>query len=106
MNRDIQTKRAFDKAKALRKKRIASYLYGRNYYDNFHQYSKNKIHCSCGLCQLKSNVHGRGKYNGNYLSYRDKKEMVTAVEEFEMNYEPSVEEEIEKWQVKYSLMFS
>ena len=38
--------------KALRKRRIAReiYSYGNyicEYYDNLHQYSKNKIHCSC-----------------------------------------------------------
>lgn len=39
-------------AKALRKKKIAPLLYGRGheYYSNLHQYSKNKIHCSCWMC--------------------------------------------------------
>jgi hypothetical protein len=39
--------------KALRKKRIAEEIYG-GYYDNLHQYSKNKIHCSCPLCSAKT----------------------------------------------------
>jgi hypothetical protein len=42
--------------KALRKQRIYP-----GYYDNLHQYSKNKIHCSCFLCSAKSNKYrGRG----------------------------------------------
>ena len=51
-NRDV-SKRA-----ALRKRRLARALYWRDwngldnvdYYDNLHQYSKNKIHCSCPNC--------------------------------------------------------
>ena len=26
------------------------------YYDNLHQYSKNTIFCSCGLCSVKTNA--------------------------------------------------
>ena len=38
-------------AKACRKKNIASFIYvGYPYYNNLHQYSKNKIHCSCWMC--------------------------------------------------------
>ena len=38
--------------KAKRKKRIADAIYDNEegYYDNLHQYSKNKIHCSCPMC--------------------------------------------------------
>lgn len=28
-------------------------------YDNLHQYSKNKIHCSCPLCSAKTRNKGR-----------------------------------------------
>lgn len=46
--------------KALRKRRIAEKIYGflhgeYAYYDNLHQYSKNKIHCSCPMCAQKTN---------------------------------------------------
>ena len=48
-NRDVS------KRKALRKKRLAEEVYynGKEYpyYNNLHQYSKNKIHCSCPLCR-------------------------------------------------------
>ena len=50
--------------KALRKRRIAKeiYSYGNytfEYYDNLHQYSKNKIHCSCAACQQKTRNKGK-----------------------------------------------
>lgn len=44
--------------KALRKRKITEEVYNMNdfnYYNNLHQYSKNKIHCSCGLCASKTN---------------------------------------------------
>lgn len=51
--------------KALRKKRIAEEIYFDSkehpYYDNLHQYSKNKIHCSCPLCSSKTRNKGRRK---------------------------------------------
>lgn len=47
--------------KALRKKRIDKnvhvYFDRDGYYENLHQYSKNKIHCSCPMCAAKT----RGK---------------------------------------------
>lgn len=51
IDRGVRRKRDF--AHALRKRRI--YAKGTNYdslfwYDNLHQYSKNKIHCSCPMC--------------------------------------------------------
>lgn len=53
--------------KALRKKRIDSqvYDYDRDYgfYDNLHQYSKNKIHCSCPMCSAKTKNKGHRKKN-------------------------------------------
>jgi hypothetical protein len=39
--------------KALRKRRLYP-----DYYNNLHQYSKNKIHCSCPLCSCKTNNKG------------------------------------------------
>lgn len=52
-------RRDIDKRKALRKKRISdnysAFLFDNShYYSNLHQYSKNKIHCSCGMCRTKS----------------------------------------------------
>ena len=79
-NRDVS------KRKALRKKRIAEEVYYNGkvypYYDNLHQYSKNKIHCSCGLCSAKTRnkSESRRKIPRNYApnynpSIRDKKSL-------------------------------
>lgn len=40
--------------KALRKQSISRQCYGTDWYNNLHQYSKNKIHCSCGMCRFRS----------------------------------------------------
>ena len=53
--------RKMAKKKARRKQWIVKHCYGWDYYDNLHQYSKNKIHCSCPLC--------RAKRMGNRMSY-------------------------------------
>ena len=71
-NRDVSYR------KAKRKQRIAKEVYYdgdvRPYYDNLHQYSKNKIHCSCPWCQMKTRNKGKrrwksGNYNGS-LHYK------------------------------------
>ena len=51
--------------KALRKQRIDKERSGQRwplYYNNLHQYSKNKIHCSCPMCQAKTN--GKNSWSG------------------------------------------
>lgn len=71
-NRDVSRR------KALRKKRIAEEVYydGKKYpyYHNLHQYSKNKIHCSCSMCSAKTRNKGkRRQLHGNYapsINYR------------------------------------
>ena len=54
-NRDVSRR------KALRKKHLIERLHPswNGYYDNLHQYSKNKIHCSCPLCACKTRNKGR-----------------------------------------------
>ena len=47
-------RRKKDMAKALRKQHISRHVYGFAWYDNLHQYSKNKVHCSCQLCRFRS----------------------------------------------------
>ena len=63
-NRDVS------KRKALRKKRIAEEVYynGKEYpyYNNLHQYYKNKIHCSCPMCSPKTRNKGR-RDRKNYM---------------------------------------
>lgn len=49
-----------DFKKAIRKRKITKEVYWSSpeliwdYYDNLHQYSKNKIHCSYPLCTFKT----------------------------------------------------
>ena len=67
-NRDVS------KRKALRKRRIAEEVYhsGKEhpYYNNLHQYSKNKIHCSCPMCSAKTRNKGKRRYkSGNYMRH-------------------------------------
>ena len=56
--RDRAWKRKTSIKKARRKKRITGevYQHGKDYpwYNNLHQQSKNKIHCSCPLCRRES----------------------------------------------------
>ena len=66
-NRDVS------KRKALRKRRLSEAIYfnGKEhpYYDNLHQYSKNKIHCSCPYCNSKTRNKGSRRHSsptGNY----------------------------------------
>lgn len=63
-NRDVSFR------KAMRKKRISDHYWSsrdHSYYDNLHQYSKNKIHCSCSCCSRKTRNKGKRRYKaGNY----------------------------------------
>lgn len=68
-NRDVSRR------KALSKRRLARAIHrdwnndGQplEYYDNLHQYSKNKIHCSCPSCQTKTRNKGKRRYRkGGY----------------------------------------
>lgn len=57
-----------------RKKRIDRDIYSyidrsHSYYDNLHQYSKNKIHCSCPMCAAKTKNKGpRKRIDGRLLA--------------------------------------
>ena len=55
--------------KAKRKQQLAKEIYydgaNRPYYDNLHQYSKNKIHYSCPACSAKTKNKGRKSNNYN-----------------------------------------
>lgn len=63
-NRDVSLR------KALRKQRITKQWYqwdvNWEYYHHLHQYSKNKIHCSCGMCMAKTRNKSRRHVYGNY----------------------------------------
>ena len=52
--------------KAKRKQDIDAAIYAGHtwwhpWYNNLHQYSKNKIHCSCPMCSIKTKNKGRHK---------------------------------------------
>ena len=85
-NRDVS------KRKALRKKRLAEEVYYNGkvypYYDNLHQYSKNKIHCSCPMCSPKTRNKGRRNRKNyqralNYKLSELKRQISMDDEEFE-----------------------
>lgn len=71
-----QENRRMSILKALRKRRIDRavaypFYYRGTYndgpidlYKNLHQYSKNKIHCSCPMCSTKTRNKGRSKHKG------------------------------------------
>ena len=63
-------RRKNDYNKALRNKDIAEHVHGSPWYDNVHQYSKNKIHCSCPLCAAKTDTNSK-----NGLKVSDKKKI-------------------------------
>ena len=39
------------------------------WYDNLHQYSKNKIHCSCPMCAAKTRNRGKRKKYSPTINY-------------------------------------
>lgn len=60
-NRDVSRR------KALHRKRISD-SWGTSWYKYLHQYSKGKVHCSCGMCMNKTRNKGyrRRHIHGNY----------------------------------------
>ena len=76
MSRTRAERRHNDFKKAIRKRKLAKEVYWADpmnpekweWYDNLHQYSKNKIHCSCSHCSSKTKNKGhRRKNHGNYF---------------------------------------
>ena len=70
--------------KALRKRNIVRTVYSSfvdsEWYDNLHQYSKNKIHCSCPICSAKTGkrknrIIGEGGKNWSISDERRIEEM-------------------------------
>ena len=66
--------------KAKRKQRIdrevSYYFYnwfGHGYYNNLHEYSKNKIHCSCPMCRAKTGKRKSWGTNRKNWSMADEK---------------------------------
>lgn len=85
--RGRSVRRKTDFKKAIRKKKIIN-GYGWDYYSNLHQYSKNKIHCSCPLCRAKTakrklKICGPGGKNWTMTDRRKLDELDSQIEELE-----------------------
>lgn len=80
--RTTAEKRHNDWRKAIRKRKIVNEVYkeSEGWYDNLHQYSKNKIHCSCPICSTKTGkrknrIIGEGGKNWSISDERRIEEM-------------------------------
>ena len=65
-NRDVSRRKALNRRALAR--RICPYC-DEDYYDNLHQFSKNKIHCSCPICSTKTRNKGNRRHKtkaGNF----------------------------------------
>ena len=76
--RTTAEKRHNDWRKAIRKRRIDRERSGENltnkdWYNNLHQYSKNKIHCSCPMCRAKTGKRKSWGTNRKNWSIADEK---------------------------------
>lgn len=56
--------------KAIRKRNICRKHYGWEYYDNLHQYSKNKIHCSCWIYCNSYRFEHNSKWRYKFSDYK------------------------------------
>lgn len=76
MRRGLYFNRKMAWRHAHRKRRIARQVYYSwhdsdwDYYDNLHQFSKNKIHCSCSMCSAKTRNKGKRSQNAHGYSPR------------------------------------
>lgn len=81
--------------KALRKKRLDEAIYHNAkeypYYDNLHQYSKNKIHCSCPACSPRTK---RGRKNLQWDATRKG----YFYKPSELNRQISMDQDIQDWE--------
>ena len=105
MNRDRNYYREMREKHIKRKKRIAQLYYGCEYYQVDGKYSKNKIHCSCGLCRAKTNnkswkkrtIHANYAPNHNWKATdRRKIDRMEYVEDpYASSYRPNGDEDID-----------
>ena len=68
---DRGLRRKNDYAHALRKQRKS-----RDWYDNLHQYSKNKIHCSCDMCNRRKSSTNAGNNCVKHYSFTDQRKIL------------------------------
>jgi len=78
--RGNRRKQDFHKAISKRKTNNNVKNIGTLWYDNLHQYSKNKIHCSCLMCAFNSKKHGQVVFksisHGDMMRLEDMKEQI------------------------------
>jgi hypothetical protein len=66
--------------KAKRKYNICKNIYKIPWYNNLHQYSKNKIHCSCNLCRFRPTT------NPNMKTIQDRKRILSMEQDLKEYY--------------------
>lgn len=82
-------RRKTDAKKAIRKRKLAQELYTIStdtdkweWFNNLHQYSKNKIHCSCPICRAKTkkkkSKFGTFERNGKNWKHSDLQKIESA----------------------------
>lgn len=88
-NRATAERRHKNIVKAVRKKKLSKIIYGDyELYKNLHQYSKNKIHCSCPLCAAKTKsryfqgFHRLGKKNWDIKDLKKLEALIYSEEEY------------------------
>lgn len=69
--RDFLRKKSI--TKALRKQKLDRQIFGLTRFNNLHQYSKNKIHCSCSLCKSRYKLEPK---------ISDKKKLLNSKQQF------------------------
>ncbi len=69
--RGNRRKQDFHKAISKRKTDNNVRNIGCLWYNNLHQYSKNKIHCSCPMCAFNYKKHGQAVYKRESISHGD-----------------------------------
>ena len=78
--RTTAERRHNDVKKAIRKRKISRSRYRQDFYNNLHQYSKNKVHCSCPTCTPKTKgiCYGdeKGRHNGRNWKLQDWKNWI------------------------------
>lgn len=89
--RGDRRKIAYKKAKRKARIDLARSCDGLPLYDNLHQYSKNKIHCSCQLCRGKD-CFGRHVTTEQEVKSRD--EMLVELKELHDDLLPETRKEI------------
>lgn len=74
MNRERSYYRRMRAKHIRRKKSLAEHNFGYGWcFEHDGMYSKNKVHCSCGMCMAKTRNKGRRHIPGNYapsLNYK------------------------------------